>query len=232
MILRSLLIFICLVGSGLVFSHAVRSFGTDMLPPEVDLNEIPLQVGVWKGEEVSIRDSTVRVIDAHSYINRRYRDQIGREISFHAAAFTDYEYRGTAPHHPDVCYPAAGWKVGKRKSLELDVDGVKYPVTFTLFRRRSNRLVTMHWYVAGGRCFTNRGANGLTGLWGEKECPCTEKYLAQAVMPSLEMAIPILSRFGTSILSHRFANEQPNPAFVAASEATRKAGTLINSIKQ
>ncbi|MEM6364869.1 MAG: exosortase C-terminal domain/associated protein EpsI [Planctomycetota bacterium] len=230
MITRTLLIAVCLGFSGLAFSHVKRFYGTDMLPPEIDLNEIPLRLGVWNGEAVPVRDSTVRVIDAHSYINRRYQDQIGREISFHAAAFTAYEYRGTAPHHPNVCYPSAGWKVVERKSIELDVNGSKYPVSFTLFRRRSNRLVTMHWYVAGDQCFTDLGTSGLLGLWGEHECPCTEKYLAQAVMPSLEMAIPILSRFGTSVLSHRFSSEQSNSKSVSA--AVHQSGIISESGEQ
>ena len=187
------------LAAGLLFSYATvahfrSGYDSEMVPPPVPLAMIALQLGDWTGTDVEMREDTVRVIGAHSFINRIYRDAAQREVSLHVAAFTDPQFRGCAPHHPEVCYPAAGWKIVKRERAVIDAVGVEIPIEYMLMQARSESLVTAHWYQSGEFRFV--GAGGLssefTKLWGQPRSPCTEKYLLQMQQPSIDSAKPFL----------------------------------------
>lgn len=195
--IRAIILAVVLLCSYATVAWVRSGYQVEMRPPEVPLAAVPLQLGDWSGEDVAINDGTVRVIGAHSFINRLYRDPIGREVSFHAAAFTDPEYRASAPHHPQVCYPAAGWEIIERQSSTIQTERGAIPLEHILFQQGSERVVTTHWYQAGDMKFT--GSDGPQSLifrfWGQTESPCIEKFLVQIRQPSIEAAKPIVERF-------------------------------------
>lgn len=172
-------------------------FKSEMMEPEVPLTKISKSIGGWTGTDVEVDDEIVRVIDAHSIVNRMYESEIGEEISVHVAAFTDPIYRASAPHHPTVCYPAAGWEVMGRRNVDFDTSDGPITVSLIEFQRRSNRVVTAHWYRVGDRTFTT--AEGMQAhfatYWGKEFCPCIYKVMLQLDRPSIDSALPLLESF-------------------------------------
>lgn len=189
------------LAGGLLLSYTVATFvrsayQTEMTPPVAPLTAIPLQLGECEGRDLETADDTVQVMDAYSFINRTYRDPVGREIVLHAAAFTDPEYIGTAPHHPTVCYPAAGWKIIERQSDTMDVGGEDVPIEWILFQKDAARIVTAHWFRTGEDVFTgSEGFQARMASWGQSTRPCIEKFLLQVAQPSIDGAKPIIQPF-------------------------------------
>jgi EpsI family protein len=189
------------LAGGLLLSYTavafVRStYQAELLPPAAPMTAIPLQLGECAGREVETADDTVQVMGAHSFINRTYRLPGGHQIVLHAAAFTDPEYIGTAPHHPTVCYPAAGWKIIERQSDTMEVDGEDVPIEWILFQKDAARIVTAHWFRTGEDVFTgSEGFQTQMASWGQSTRPCIEKFLVQVAQPSIDRAKPIIQQF-------------------------------------
>lgn len=195
--LRLVVLAVCLLTSYLAVGWVGSRYQVEMEPPPVPLAGIPLLLGDWSGKDTEVDDATIRVMGCHSHINRAYSDSIGRELSLHAAAFTDPEYRGSAPHHPQTCYPAAGWEIVERKPLQVVTAGGEIPLELMLMRRGPERIVIAHWFESGEIKFT--GSEGLqaqlTRFWEESKFPCIQKFMLQSNQPSIEAAIPILEGF-------------------------------------
>ncbi len=167
-------------------------------PPDFVLADLPLELGQWRGEEIEIRDDTVKVINAHSFVNRVYRDSIGRSVSMHAAVWAEAAEVGqTTPHHPQVCYPAAGWEIMDRHMSSFDVAGTQVPMECMLLQRHGESVVVGHWYEMGDNVFTSpdQGVSALCSLWGEPIWPSTVKFLVQTHGNSLAEAEPLLIEF-------------------------------------
>ncbi len=187
----------------LVASYAsvawVRSgYSFTVAPPDFVLADLPLELGPWRGEELSIQDDTIRVMNAHSFVNRVYRDSIGRSVSMHAAVWTKAAEVGqTTPHHPQVCYPAAGWEIMGRRKTSFDLAGTQVPMECMLLQRRGESVVVGHWYEMGDKVFTSpdQGVTALCSLWGEPIWPSSVKFLVQTPGNSLADAEPLLIEF-------------------------------------
>jgi len=186
----------------------VRSgYDVEMRPPEIPLSALPMQMGDWQGSAVDIDDETVRVVNAHSFANRLYTDSLGQTISLHAAAFIDPEFRGAAPHHPQVCYPAAGWEIVERKQVVIETAQGAVPLECILFQRESQQLVTAHWYESGPTRFSDAGGAPLARGWGRGSSPCIEKFLLQIDVPTIQTARPVLDRFIPLLVSSLSATD-------------------------
>lgn len=174
-----------------------------MVAPTTPLSDLPLTLSGWEGTDVPIDEEVDRVIDAHSNINRNYRAEDGSVVSLHVAAFTDPIYRASAPHHPEQCYTAAGWKIMEREVLEVGFNESSVSVGLTLFQRRGEHVVTAHWYSVGDQVFT--GSEGMQShfskFWGSDSCPCIRKHLIQLPVSTVQEAKPILEDFVPKIVS-------------------------------
>lgn len=74
-----------------------------------DLNNVPLQVGDWQGENVPETNQEVMIfLDPEQYVQRLYHNQAGQYIWLSMIGG-----RSSKPFHPpDICYDADGWQFG------------------------------------------------------------------------------------------------------------------------
>lgn len=84
------------------------------------LQQLPMQIGDWVGENVSLDEDMVRRTDSDSYVNRCYSRRGGRET------VTLYIVCGVnttelLSHHPENCYSGAGWRLAGSHVTELPV---------------------------------------------------------------------------------------------------------------
>lgn len=195
--LRATVLATSLLISGGAVAWFQSTFHVDSVPPDVPLSAIPLRLLDWSGQDVALRDDTARVLGAHSYLNRVYRDPIDREVILHAAVFTTPQFRGGAPHHPEICYPAAGWQVVQRQNDTVTGDSGELAFQMILFQRGTDRVVTAHWYEVGDETFISAsgGRSQLFRSWRDNKLPCTEKFLVELTQPSIAAAKPTVESF-------------------------------------
>lgn len=72
-----------------------------------DLNNIPMQVGRWVGEDAPETNQEVMILlEPEQYVQRLYHDDQGRSLWL-----TMVGGRNSQPFHaPDICYDADGWQ--------------------------------------------------------------------------------------------------------------------------
>ena len=91
---------------------------------DADLNDVPLQLGNWAGEDVPETNEEVMILlEPEQYIRRLYQDDQGRYIWLSMIGG-----RNSRPFHaPDICYDADGWQydLGSRP-VELRDGGEVY----------------------------------------------------------------------------------------------------------
>ena len=91
---------------------------------DADLNDVPLQLGNWVGEDVPETNEEVMILlEPEQYIRRLYQDSQGRYIWLSMIGG-----RNSRPFHaPDICYDADGWQydLGSRP-VELRDGGEVY----------------------------------------------------------------------------------------------------------
>ena len=201
----------------LAFSYAmifwIGSGGDAAASPKVDLSVISTTLNQWEGMDVEIPDDTVQVMKADQFINRLYRNAEGREIQVHVANWLNKETISAAPHHPEICYPSAGWKIEDRRTTQITTAAGDIPIELILFQRGQTRVVTCHWFQVGDVCFVS--SDGFQRqrhrFWGKKAWPSTTKILISMTAISVGAAEKRLKDFATLIsnqLSKEFANEQ------------------------
>lgn len=165
--------------------------------PTFDLAEIPLVLNEWSGEDVEIKDESVQVLNAHNHINRSYFRSDGRRVSLHIAIWINDGQISPAPHHPTVCYPAAGWSIINRSDTTMPLDGVEFPLELINFQKDGKGVVTGHWYELGNASFTNSEGffQQRFKLMGSRNWPYSVKFLLQTDAGSIDQAAPILIEF-------------------------------------
>jgi EpsI family protein len=127
----------------------------ESVPLAQPLKTIPMQAGQWRGTNHDIPTDQLMKIAAEDTLLRTYeRRTTGKgasALSLYIAYFGGV--RGTAPHHPDVCMPGAGWEIIDRDMPTLDV-GLAEPVevhqdVFEHIVDQQKRLVVWWEYVHG-----------------------------------------------------------------------------------
>ncbi len=187
----------------------INSRSDEVIDRKMDLSAIPMTLSGWVGVEEEVPDETVRVLNADQSSNRIYRDASGREVYLHLANWLNKETISAAPHHPEVCYPGAGWELKERRTTQFSTAAGVKPIELILFQKGQNRVVTGHWFQVGDVYFVS--GNGFlkqrSRFWGRKSWPSTTKVLLQTLAPTLDAAEERLKDIATLIVDE-LANEQ------------------------
>ena len=137
---------------------AVGAVLAGKLPLKRPLNELPLTLGPWKGKEVPLDASIVKVAAADDHLSRWYYNRnTGDAVRVYVPYYGNP--RTMVGHYPDVCYPAVGWS-----RLLSRVEDVRYrsqhektvPVIFYRFRRGASRVAVISFYIVGGEYTADR----------------------------------------------------------------------------
>lgn len=205
---RGLILLTMLVMSFLSVAWMNMSDGGPLVAPDVDLSVIPATIDGWKGVDIELDEETDVVLGATSSINRLYNDALGRQVSFHAATWKNEKTINPAPHHPQVCYAGAGWRLLDRRSVEVPSATGPVPMELILFEKDGSRVVTGHWFRVGEAAFL--ASDGFQKqrrrFWGLKYWPNSTKFLLHTVSPSLDAAEGTLIEFA-SLINDRMANQ-------------------------
>jgi EpsI family protein len=142
-------------GLGFRVLAARLSAPVDTMPidPEA-LQQLPLRIGDWTGQEVPLDEAIVRATDTDAHINRRYSRRSGLESALLYIA-SGVKARDLMPHRPEVCYTGAGWTLTNRQSVDLPLSNeMKLPCNILQFSRGTldkSRVIVLDYYLVDGQ---------------------------------------------------------------------------------
>ena len=126
---------------------------TPLISPDA-LEELPMQIGEWTGQDSPLDEAIVRATDTDAHISRSYSrysdsERVWLYISYGMRA------RDLMPHRPEVCYTGNGWTLISRHSVELPLgDGMKLQCnTFEFSRGTLNKekIAVLDYYIIDGK---------------------------------------------------------------------------------
>jgi len=149
-----------LLAAGAWYDHdaaRVRAAVGDTLPLRKPLGELPLNIAGWKGVDQLLDQNVVRIAGATEYINRRYTSARGETLNLYVSYYGNP--RTMVLHHPDVCYPSAGWK--KQVSFDFNFTkagepGLRWPAVVFRFEKGRDRVTVISFFNVGGSYTADR----------------------------------------------------------------------------
>lgn len=117
------------------------------------LEQLPLQIGTWTGQEKPLDEVVVRAADTDAYISRTYSRRNDWESVWLYVAY-GVRARDLMPHRPEVCYTGSGWTLVDRRSVERPLsDGTKLPCNVLEFSRgalNTTKIMVLDYYIVDG----------------------------------------------------------------------------------
>jgi EpsI family protein len=114
------------------------------------LQEFPVNLGSWRGEDRPFDAQVVRELGADEYLNRVYRGD-SQPVELYIGFYAD-EHSGDAIHSPRNCLPGAGWVPMRSADVQIGwANGRPLRVNEYLVEKGSNRDLVLYWYQAHGR---------------------------------------------------------------------------------
>jgi EpsI family protein len=162
---------------GMYLVHAGIQVTDSELPPW-KVQDLPMQLGDWKGENAKLDEKIFKATGAHSLVNRIYTDEAGNVMSLHFAVFTDPN-EGIW-HNPVSCYVSAGWVRQENEKVFLPgTSDDKSKVSLSIWTKGGETAVIAYWFQLGEHRLYSRGDLG-TVRWqmrGQKTWPAMLKIL-------------------------------------------------------
>lgn len=89
-----------------------------------DLNDVPLQIGDWQGEDVPETNREVFILlEPEQFVQRLYQDSDGHSLWLNLVGGRN----SRSFHPPDLCYDADGWQTSlSSQAIRLDEGGEIY----------------------------------------------------------------------------------------------------------
>jgi len=141
-----------------VLSNHFREFVDKPIILPVPLKEFPKEVGPWKGEDVPISQTILKVAGNDDYLSRLYINKSNNQWVNVYVAFTARP-RTMLGHRPQVCYPASGWiHLGSEEISIKSKSGAIIPCLLHRFRRpapRHEEILVLNYYILNGRLTIN-----------------------------------------------------------------------------
>ena len=148
-----LLMLVSGIGYRVLAARLATPAGGAPIDPAV-LEQFPMQIGSWTGQEVPLDEAIVRATDTDAHLNRRYSRRGGLEsVLLYIAC--GVQARDLMPHRPEVCYTGAGWTLVGRGSADHPLsDGTELPCNVMQFARgvlSADRVVVLYYYIVDGQ---------------------------------------------------------------------------------
>jgi EpsI family protein len=120
------------------------------------IDQIPQQLGRWKGNDVPVTDEIREMLTADAIVHREYRD-LGYEVTAWVIYWSSRNMvKGY--HHPDVCWRNRGFRQEKRDLALIAAGGGTIPVTVREFandsEKRPTRQLILYWTQEGRRVWS------------------------------------------------------------------------------
>ena len=113
------------------------------------LNNVPMEIGDWQGEDLPVEDQVRKTAGARGYVSRVYRNSVtGEEVTIWLIVGHS---RDVMRHTPDVCYPSSGFMTRAPENsrhtfvFEGQPPADFYTNTFVKEDSSGRRLIRVFW---------------------------------------------------------------------------------------
>ena len=156
-----------------------------------DLNDLPRQLGEWRGEDQEMEPELFEATGAASTVNRMYTNSAGKAVNLHVTvSFFSNGYN--LPHPPPRCYRVNGHTILTTKILEIhSPDGATIPVRLMTAELAGKRSYVLYWYQVGDQIIHD-GVQMRRLSWtmrGEDAWPPVLKLMLANAEPDEDQAI-------------------------------------------
>jgi EpsI family protein len=132
------------------FALHVLSHGK-VVPPVKSLDNFPLTLGGWDGENVSVDPEALRVAAVDDHLNRVYQHPGELPIRLYVGYYRSQSTSETI-HSPKNCLPGAGWEPVSSSLENLTLpDGTMAAVNMWVIEKGLERQLVLYWYQSHGR---------------------------------------------------------------------------------
>ncbi|MGA2618512.1 MAG: exosortase C-terminal domain/associated protein EpsI [Thermoguttaceae bacterium] len=130
-------------------------------PKEVDmpaagLETIARRFGSWSGTDEELGSEQFTRSEAQQAVARKYRDLMGRQISFLAALYAN-PAQGLY-HSPTNCYRSNGWTRLSQQLVTFATKGrPEITASLSTWEKTGDRVLVLYWYELGDHILFERG---------------------------------------------------------------------------
>lgn len=205
------LLAVLLLAASAIFLYA-RQFG-EVLPPRLPLSSFPLEMGKWRGTDVSIAKDVLHTLGPGDFLLRVYRnlDQSQSTTDLFIAYFAS-QRTGDTIHSPQNCLPGAGWTPIQTNRTVLSVPGFSpFPANRYVIAKGDSRKLVLYWYWAHDRGIASeylakfylvedsirvhRSDGAMVRITTESYPGETMSQTEQRVLPFVNSVVPLLNNF-------------------------------------
>jgi len=144
---RSLLVIVILLIAVILVFKIQHVAGSTV--SQIDLAQLPLSVGNWKGKEVEVEDKIYEWLETKDVIMREYTDGSGKPVNL--SIVYSKGSRSTF-HPPEVCFSGGGFSLKEKgyDSVTLK-NGSTLRMTKLVLLHNKGILNSWYWFSAGNR---------------------------------------------------------------------------------
>lgn len=193
---------VAIMAACMIFAES--GFSGEVVTPEFEITEVPLEFNGWHGRIKEIDDEVFRVLGADEEMSAEYEKANMPSVFVHLAVWAKSSViTKSCPHHPNSCYGGQGWKPVETKQVSIETNEGRVPVQLTLFQRGFEAIVVAHNYRMGPHAFTtfDEGEQVIRGLWGAPQWPAVVKFMVQIPVTNLEAAVPVVNEISPELLN-------------------------------
>lgn len=120
----------------------------------VPLEAISSRVAGWQtAQDQVLPDSTLRTLNATSYLSRTYA-QGGTQLDLFIAYYAE-QRTGESMHSPKHCLPGAGWEIWKHDSAWIPLNGHAVEINKYSIQNLGTRMWMLYWYQSRNRIYAS-----------------------------------------------------------------------------
>jgi len=164
---------------GLIYFWQARSIS----PAKIKLENIPLKLGEWKGEDIPISQRTYELLETKDALMREYTNSQGERVAL--VIVYSAVNRGSF-HPPEICYLGGGRtllnkgiekvEIGQKAMVWLPIakaiaqrgkDSSALQVNKLVMEDRAGKEIAWYWFTAGSRVTPNYYRQQCYFIWDE-----------------------------------------------------------------
>lgn len=146
---RYLPVFFLLAATALILRARDKA---EILPAHLDLSSFPVQLGDWKGRDLTLTPGELEVLGPGQFLMRDYVNSVSGSTVNLFIAFFPSQRSGDTIHSPKNCIPGSGWVPIESGRIIVPQDGkTSLSVNRYVVARGTEKDLVFYWYQAHGR---------------------------------------------------------------------------------
>lgn len=149
---------------GLIYLQQLKSIA----PSQVRLEDIPIQLGEWKGKDIPITRRVYQILETEDVLMRQYTNNRGERVDL---AIVYSGASRAAFHPPEICYLGDGRELLNRNIETVETGGLEenqnLRMNKLLMKDKYGQEIAWYWFTAGNKVTENYYLQQCYFIWNE-----------------------------------------------------------------